>query len=84
MIFRKSCLKPEVKQALGLDLNLRREKVSYKSHFPLSGQIHVPCGKIVGIAGISGNGQSDLMKAISGEALLPKDAISICGAPVGI
>lgn len=75
--------KPEVKQALGLDLNLRREKVSYKSHFPLSGQIHVPCGKIVGIAGISGNGQSDLMKAISGEALLPKDAISICGAPVG-
>lgn len=23
------------------------------------------------------------MKAISGEALLPKDAISICGAPVG-
>ena len=75
--------KPEVKQALGLDLNLRGEKVSYKSHFPLSGQIHVPCGKIVGIAGISGNGQSDLMKAISGEALLPKDAISICGAPVG-
>lgn len=75
--------KPEVKQALGLDLNLRGEKVSYKSHFPLSGQIHVPCGKIVGIAGISGNGQSDLMKAISGEALLPKDAILICGAPVG-
>lgn len=43
-------------------------------------------GEIVGIAGISGNGQQELLKAISGEAPLPpsrSDAIRIDGKPVG-
>ncbi len=30
-------------------------------------------GEIVGIAGVSGNGQSELVKAISGEIRLPRD-----------
>jgi general nucleoside transport system ATP-binding protein len=43
-------------------------------------------GEIVGIAGISGNGQQELLKAISGEAPLPPSqagAVRIDGRPVG-
>ena len=42
------------------------------------------CGQIVGIAGISGNGQQELAALISGEAQCAKpDMISILGQPVG-
>lgn len=43
-------------------------------------------GEIVGIAGISGNGQQELLKAVSGEAPLPPSragAVRIEGRPVG-
>jgi simple sugar transport system ATP-binding protein len=43
----------------------------------------VPGGRIVGIAGISGNGQADLMKAISGEVLLEKGSVKILGQNAG-
>jgi simple sugar transport system ATP-binding protein len=41
-------------------------------------------GEILGIAGIAGNGQSELMAALSGEAMLPKrpEAIRIGGVGV--
>ena len=41
-------------------------------------------GEILGIAGIAGNGQGELMNALSGEILAPvADAISLDGAAVG-
>ena len=41
-------------------------------------------GEIVGIAGISGNGQRELLYALSGERPVEdKDSISICGQSVG-
>jgi len=44
----------------------------------------VRAGEILGIAGISGNGQKELLYAISGEELVSKpDAIQICGVSVG-
>lgn len=44
----------------------------------------VHAGEIVGIAGVSGNGQQELMKALSGEAPVAKpDSIRMCGAGVG-
>jgi general nucleoside transport system ATP-binding protein len=44
----------------------------------------VRAGEIVGIAGVSGNGQKELMAALSGERLLPKaDAVMLLGKPVG-
>ena len=57
--------------ALGVDLS----KVSLS----LSG------GEILGIAGIAGNGQNELMAALTGERLLPgaAEAIAIDGTPVG-
>ncbi|MFO1325364.1 MAG: ABC transporter ATP-binding protein [Burkholderiales bacterium] len=44
----------------------------------------VRAGEIVGIAGVSGNGQKELMAALSGERLLPDaDAVMLLGKPVG-
>lgn len=46
--------------------------------------LRVRAGEIVGIAGVSGNGQKELMAAISGEVLLPESGpIRICGQPAG-
>jgi simple sugar transport system ATP-binding protein len=44
----------------------------------------VRSGEIVGIAGISGNGQQELLYALSGERpVADEDSITICGEPVG-
>ena len=54
---------------------------------PLSGiSLTVRSGEILGIAGISGNGQGELAALISGEAMLPKeqrDRIYMMGRDVG-
>jgi len=40
-------------------------------------------GEILGIAGVSGNGQKELLAALSGERTLARgDAVTLCGAPV--
>ncbi len=42
-------------------------------------------GEIVGIAGISGNGQAELLAALSGETITGNGSeISICGTPAGL
>src|SRR4029077_13894866 len=44
----------------------------------------VRAGEIFGIAGISGNGQRELLTALSGERTLARaDAITLCGTPAG-
>jgi len=46
--------------------------------------LRVRAGEIVGIAGVSGNGQKELQAAISGETLCPSgDAVRLCGQQVG-
>jgi simple sugar transport system ATP-binding protein len=51
----------------------------------LSGiDLDVHAGEIVGIAGVSGNGQKELMAALSGERLLPEAAtVTILGTAAG-
>jgi simple sugar transport system ATP-binding protein len=47
-------------------------------------RLDVRAGEIVGIAGVSGNGQQELLAALSGEApLADAQAIRVCGAPAG-
>jgi general nucleoside transport system ATP-binding protein len=43
----------------------------------------VRAGEILGVAGISGNGQAELLAALSGETRVASAAIRICGRPVG-
>jgi len=43
--------------------------------------VHV--GEIVGIAGVSGNGQQELLAAISGERAVPRGCVRLLGVPVG-
>ncbi|MFM0571167.1 ABC transporter ATP-binding protein [Paraburkholderia caledonica] len=44
----------------------------------------VHAGEIFGIAGVSGNGQAELLSALSGEKRgLRADAVTICGKPAG-
>lgn len=43
----------------------------------------VDAGEILGIAGISGNGQAELMAALSGETTGEKHAIELDGQPIG-
>lgn len=48
--------------------------------------LQVRAGEIVGIAGVSGNGQQELLQAMSGETRLPRehrDMIRIDGQPAG-
>ena len=40
-------------------------------------------GEIVGIAGVSGNGQSELLAALNGETRCRKEAVLLAGEPVG-
>src|SRR6185437_33131 len=41
-------------------------------------------GEILGIAGVSGNGQNELLAALSGERTVVRaSAITLCGTPVG-
>jgi simple sugar transport system ATP-binding protein len=52
----------------------------------LSGiDLSVDAGEVVGIAGIAGNGQTELFAALSGERLAPgADRIAIAGRPCGV
>ena len=43
----------------------------------------VNAGEILGIAGISGNGQAELMAALSGEDTVERHAIHLDGVPIG-
>ncbi len=46
--------------------------------------LEVRSGEIVGIAGVSGNGQQELLKAISGEQpLTERKAVQVCGVQAG-
>ena len=47
-------------------------------------RLTVHAGEIVGIAGVSGNGQTELVAALSGERTVRRsEAVLLCGEPVG-
>ncbi|HRP24539.1 ABC transporter ATP-binding protein [Thauera sp.] len=71
------------------ELRLRLAGLSHASDDPFGTDlkdIHldVRAGEIVGIAGVSGNGQQELLRAISGEeALSEKFPVQVCGVEAG-
>ena len=46
-------------------------------------QLQVRAGEVLGIAGVAGNGQDELLKALNGELLCESSAIEIDGEPCG-
>ena len=40
-------------------------------------------GEILGIGGVAGNGQDELLAALSGETLAPSEAVKLAGHPIG-
>ncbi len=62
-------------------LNFRNEDPFCASLFDVN--LCVNAGEVVGIAGISGNGQAELLAALSGEQVSRPDAVLIEGVPVG-
>ena len=65
-------------------------ELSLPAHGPFgvplrSVSLDVRAGEIVAIAGVAGNGQSELFEALSGERLAPAvDAVSFAGEPCGL
>ena len=71
------------------EARLQLRKLSTKSDDPFGTdlrdiELEVRSGEILGIAGVSGNGQQELLYALSGEEpVADADAIVICGQPSG-
>ena len=43
----------------------------------------VRAGEVLGVGGVAGNGQDELLAALSGERAAPREAVRLDGAPVG-
>ena len=73
----------------GREVRLRLDGLTVKSEDPFGVDLdhvslEVHSGEIVGIAGVSGNGQQELLRAISGEEpVLDKRWVTVCGVPAG-
>ena len=71
------------------EVRLAADKLSLASTDPFGTTLKdidlvVRSGEIVGIAGVSGNGQKELLAALSGESLCPiAGMVSLLGKPVG-
>ncbi len=80
---------PVIREASGTpgDTVFELKHVNYEGTLRVCGiedvSLTVRAGEIVGIAGISGNGQARLMSVAAGEANVPADAVKLFGQPVG-
>ena len=45
--------------------------------------LSVKSGEILGIGGVAGNGQDELLSVLSGEVTAPADAVELIGQPIG-
>ena len=71
------------------DTLLSIEALSLPSNDPFGTSLKDICfqlraGEVMGIAGVAGNGQDELMLALSGEALTNNDGIKMEGVPIGL
>ncbi|MFN2362168.1 MAG: ABC transporter ATP-binding protein [Marinobacter sp.] len=78
----------DVSRAQPGDSLLKIRELSWKTSDPFGTSLErvnleLRQGEIVGIAGVSGNGQDELLKALSGEILLAPEYIELAGKPIG-
>lgn len=80
------CSAPAYEGEEGIALEVRSLSLASDDAFGTSlhgVNLQVRRGEVVGIAGISGNGQAELLAALSGEERSAEGAILLDGAPVG-
>ncbi|GAA3863678.1 ABC transporter ATP-binding protein [Celeribacter arenosi] len=70
------------------DVLLKINDLSYAPANPFGTRLKnvsltLKAGEILGIGGVAGNGQDELLAVLSGEARSPKGKIEFCGAEVG-
>ena len=71
------------------EILLKADNLSASAATPFSVSLNnidlsVRRGEIIGIAGVAGNGQSELFEVLSGERRVDRrDAVQICGTPAG-
>ncbi|MGM0570241.1 ABC transporter ATP-binding protein [Marinobacter sp.] len=78
----------EVSRAQPGDSLLKVRNLSWKTRDPFGTSLErvafeLRRGEIVGIAGVAGNGQDELLKALSGEIPLTPECIELSGKPIG-
>lgn len=81
-------LTEDYSKASGSETFLKIENLSYRSEDPFSTPLkniglEVRAGEILGIAGVAGNGQEELLNLISGEELCEANWVSFAGQAVG-
>ncbi len=79
---------PSRDQAVRGDVVLDLAGVSVKSANPFGTSLknvtlQVHAGEVVGIGGVAGNGQDELLAVLSGEVPVAVDAVKLNGAPIG-
>jgi simple sugar transport system ATP-binding protein len=82
MVGSDTPLTENYKKAEGNNIVLSIKDLSFKSEDPFSSPIQnlsldVKSGEIIGIAGVAGNGQDELMRLLSGEELADEDTVRI-------
>ena len=70
------------------DVTLQMQNLSVASSNPFGTSLkdvsfEVRSGEVLGIGGVAGNGQDELLAALSGESLAPNDAVRFKGKPIG-
>jgi ABC-type uncharacterized transport system ATPase subunit len=82
MVGSDTPLTEDYKKAQGSGVVLSVSNLSFKSEDPFASPIHnlnleVKSGEIIGIAGVAGNGQDELMRLLSGEELANKTTVNL-------
>jgi simple sugar transport system ATP-binding protein len=74
-------------KAKGNETVLNIQSLTFKSNDPFASPINdlnleVKAGEILGIAGVAGNGQDELMSLLSGEEMSPANSINLLGKDI--
>jgi simple sugar transport system ATP-binding protein len=88
MVGNDTPLSEEYEKALGREVFLSIKALSFQSDDPFSTtlkdiSLQVKSGEIMGVAGVAGNGQEELLNLISGEEVCDASAVTFAGQAVG-
>ncbi|MAB22793.1 ABC transporter ATP-binding protein [Pseudomonas neustonica] len=88
MVGNETPLSTQVDPSEPGELLLQTNNLNYQTRDPFGTSLQDICmslraGEIVGIAGVAGNGQDELLRALSGEAKVNNDSLQLSGMSIG-